>query len=268
MNKLFKKITVLSSWIYAEFNRDINESDYMLIEESPIEVTDTSIGGGKIVRKVNKYKMNPQVVEELNGYIEKKYSTKMISKPDTTGWSTFVSRMSSFEIETSTIIDFRGSKTEQNKTDKVRETMQKVDMEHINNVETIFPIKVSKINEQVKDIIGYENGIFSTQTVMFLSNESTYQTVFESDENIQKLTEKSEKLKNDISELTKAKKAVDFELTATKRTVAFNLLEKDKWVIKDENDVDVEIPNLVADKVKEAITFDSFKENPITLISK
>jgi len=245
METIFKKITKLNDKIFAEKNRDILLSDYVQKTPPKVEVLESPKNNGKRVRVFSDYEMKYESVTELFNYFEflSKNSENSTSK-----------NFGVFQLTHSIDIDFRGCKTQKQKDDKIEKAISEVENNFNNKLDYALSAKINKLNENLNHFIEYNNNLFVSDTISWLTTDEVFNEDFNKDEEFLKLNSEYTEVIEKINALKKTRTYLEDNLTARKRTIAIETLEKENWQFEDNNEELFIVPQPVIQKTKDAIS--------------
>jgi len=245
METIFKKITKLNDKIFAEKNRDILLSDYVQKTPPKVEVLESPKNNGKRVRVFSDYEMKYESVTELFNYFEflSKNSENSTSK-----------NFGVFQLTHSIDIDFRGCKTQKQKDDKIEKAISEVENNFNNKLDYALSAKINKLNENLNHFIEYNNNLFVSDTISWLTTDEVFNEDFNKDEEFLKLNSEYTEVIEKINALKKTRTYLEENLTARKRTIAIETLEKENWQFEDNNEELFIVPQPVIQKTKDAIS--------------
>lgn len=257
MNNLFKSITVINGEVYAEYNRQLTVQDFTPIHETDVIVVDDESCKGKKLIKYATYRVNPIVRDELMNYCQQLCNVgKFSSNP-----KSWVDMLFEFEIRVERVVDFRGCRTKDNRTEKINKSINEVTAEHKHITESVLPSKVEKIADRLDSTVNWANQMFSSSIIKMLTSEDSYSENFNT-EQIKTLEENYKKLNLAISVALEQRKKVTEQLAALKREIAFTILKSNEWKILDISNDNVSIPEPVAKDIQDAIEKAFVKLNP------
>ena len=226
-------------------NRDILLSDYVQKTPPKVEVLESPKNNGKRVRVFSDYEMKYESVTELFNYFEflSKNSENSTSK-----------NFGVFQLTHSIDIDFRGCKTQKQKDDKIEKAISEVENNFNNKLDYALSAKINKLNENLNHFIEYNNNLFVSDTISWLTTDEVFNEDFNKDEEFLKLNSEYTEVIEKINALKKTRTYLEDNLTARKRTIAIETLEKENWQFEDNNEELFIVPQPVIQKTKDAIS--------------
>jgi hypothetical protein len=245
METIFKKTTRLNDKIFAEKNRDILLSDYVQKTQPKVEVLGSTKGNGKKISIFSDYEMKYEPITELYAYFEflSKNSEDSTSK-----------NFGTFQLKYSIEIDYRGCKTQKQKEDKVQNAISEIENNFNNKLDYALSAKIKKLNENLNYFIEYNNNLFVSDTISWLTTDEVYNDDFNKNEEFIKLNSEYAEVIEKINALKKIRTYLEDNLTAKKRAIAIETLERDNWQFEDNNETLFIVPQPVIQKTKEAIS--------------
>jgi stress response protein SCP2 len=247
METIFKKITRLNDKVFAEKNRDILLSDYVQKTQPKVEVSESSKSNGKRISIFSDYEMKYEFINELLGYFNS------LSNDKNSEEST-IKNFGQFKLIYCVEIDFRGCKTQKQKEDKIQNAISEVENSFNNKLDYALSAKIKKLNENLNYFIEYNNNLFVSETISWLTNDDVYNDDFNKNEEFIKLNSEYAEVVEKINALKKIRTNLEDNLTTKKRAIALETLEKDNWQFEDNNEALFIVPQPVIQKTKEAIS--------------
>ena len=261
MKKLFKSITIIAGEIFVEMNREITIDDFTMVGESGIENIEN--GSKRIIRKLAKYKMNPQTLDELSDYSNKLIS---IDKYNTENGGYWLGNLMEFTLVSRKDVDYRGCKNEESRQEKINSAIEFVVAEHKHQAETVLPSNIFTTNVRLIGSINFYNNAFTEKLKGWLTNDEIYAESFSENALVQKLEKQYKEVQSKIIELRKSRNSTVNMLAEEKRKIAIGVLNSDNWTIDDGNSETIVIPQPVVKSVEDAMK-NAFVKKDVILIS-
>lgn len=240
---ILKNITKLNDKIFAEKNRNLFLNDYVQQTEPIIEILEKQNTNGKRIRIYCDYVLDSEVNEELLEYYKNVLSEEEISTKY---------HYSKFTLSTSLDVDFRGYRSQEQKDEKVKRTIDDITESFTSKLDNAVITKLFRLNKDLDDHLAFYNNDFENYFIERVTDINLYEKKLKSNKSYIQTDSEYNHLIEKINALNVDKNELEQKITNIKRKTVIDSLNKLNWNIPFNNNI-IKVPESIIEKTKNVI---------------